>query len=247
MKRSILFLCTCLLFLSSAIAAPINSEDATKYFAHIVELVIKQDIPNLHKEFTPEVQQKISQQFLKDFLQKILAGVGEPRGMDVTGFNIYPNNQEYCQVQGIVKFSNEKVIVTAVLKQTDKGFALHHLNLNLPQGSRKIETLAGRPKKFLKNVFFETLQKQGVESAMNYVDSNVRKEVGDDLIKTIVSRLKEVTIQGVKNYNVQNTVKGTMHRFVLVGLLHNEPCDVEIILRPEKDSYRIMDINIYQQ
>ncbi len=237
-----------LLVVSSLVwAAPINSEEAISYFKQIVELVIKQDVSNLHKEFTPEVQKKISKEYLKDFLNNTLGGVGEPKGMTLSGFNMYPGNPDYCQVQGVVEFSNEKVIVTAVLKKTKKGFAIHHLNLNLPNSASRINKLAGKAKDFLKDVFFETLKTQGVDSAMGYIDNNVRKQVGDDIIRPIITKLRDVTVEGIKNYNVQNTTEGIMHRFILAGVLNDKPCDVEMILRPHQNSFVIVDVNIYQQ
>ncbi len=236
-----------LLISSIVLSAPINSEEAVNYFSKIVELIIKQDVSALHKRFTPEVQQKISKEYLKEFLKNTLDGVGEPKGMTLSGFNIYPNNPDYCQVQGVVEFSNEKVIVTAVLKKTEKGFAIHHLNLNLPSGANRINKLAGKAKDFLKGVFFETLKNQGVDNAMGYIDSDVRKQVGDDIIRPIITKLRDVTIEGVKKYNVQNTTEGTVHRFVLAGVLKNKPCDVEVILKPRGDSFVIVDVNIYQQ
>ncbi|SFM47070.1 hypothetical protein [Thermodesulforhabdus norvegica] len=227
----------------------VTPDSISEYFREVAELVIKRDAKGIYERMTPEVQQKFTSDYIADFLNKTLGDIGEPISATLTGFQL-DSGQGFSQVEGLLEFSKGKIFLGLLLKNTPEGFRIHYLNIHYPQddvhGQKMIQTFASEAKNFLKDTFFETLKKEGSQIAINYVDPEVRKEVGDDLITMILDRLRNVEITDIQNYSYDSSREGILHKFLLSGLTDNqEGCSVEVVLREEKENFNILDINIY--
>ncbi len=228
-----------------SLAAP-DVDDAAEYLRQVAELVIKKDAAGIHKRLTPEVQSRFSQKDITAYLNNALSGLGSPKGMTLKGFQMLPGN-EYVQVQGELQFEKGPVLLTLTLKALGDGYQIHHMNLNFPMSEEKFHKWGQKPKRFLKEEFFPTLKDKGVDSAIGYVDKKVRAKVGDGLIKEILSPLSKIDITSIKSYDYEDTTEGITHRFVLVGSYLQSPCLVEIMVRENKGSFSVLDVNISVQ
>jgi|GEM_PF-2798356 len=258
-KLVLTFICVFGLALSGGLFAADSRQDvqdvqgqAIEYFRQVAELVIKKDAPAIYERMTPAVKQKFTVDQLADFLNKALGGLDQPETVTLTGYQMQPDGF-HCIVQGLIKYPTEKVVLTLTLKRSFDGFLISHLNINFPEMSeavrKRLQAFSAGAEKFLKNTFFPTLQGKGVDAALELVDDDVRKQVGDDLIKSILVKLKPVKIEKLIDYNKQEIAgnEKPAHRFVFEGLSNGTVYNVEIILQPEGNSFKVVDVNLYQR
>ncbi|RLB37182.1 MAG: hypothetical protein DRH12_14710 [Deltaproteobacteria bacterium] len=240
------FVVTCLALTQVAVAASeqeAQTARAMKYFQEIAEYVVKGDAKAIFQRMTPAAKAKVSEKNIATFLHQFLDGLGNPKGMSITGFNLDPK-EEFCQIKGRIDYEKEDLALLVIMKHVDDGFQIQYLHLELPNSRHRLQQLAQGPKKFLKYKFFPTLKNQGIDEALALIDRQVRQQVGDDLIKAILASLRRTTIKSIMSYNVDQGTKGKIHKFLLLGEYNGSPCEVEILLKPKGEQFVVLDVNL---
>lgn len=216
---------------------------AVEYFQEIAAYVVKEDARAIFQRMTPEAKKKLSEKKIATFLHQFLDGLGNPKGMSVTGFDVDPKNAFY-QVKGRLDYEKEDLALLVIMKVVGDELQVQYLHLGFPNSRKRLQELAQKPKKFLKDKFLATLQNQGINSALALIDRQVRQQVGDDLIRAILGSLKKTTIKTIKSYNVDQGPQGKIHKFILLGEYNSTPCEVEILLKSKDDRFVVLDVNL---
>lgn len=227
----------------AAIEQEAQMAKAVEYFQEIAEYVVKEDARTIFQRMTPEAKKKLSEEKMAKFLRQFLDGMGNPNGISITGFDVDPKNLFY-QVKGRLEYEKEDLELLVILKVKRDGFQVHYLYLGLPNSREHLEQVAQKPKKFLKDKFLWTLRNLGINSALALIDTQVRQQVGDDLIRAILASLKKTTIKSITSYSVNQGLQGKIHKFILFGEYNSTPCEVEILLKSRGKEFVVLDVNL---